>query len=201
MNGLTKKIIVISMVIAMQLANATAVFAQSSPDTRSPLIELEAVAQAVADTSQVFTAQVVDDRVLKDVSLYFRRAGQQPFLPVPMTQIGDSSYYSVTVDTKTDDLRAFEYYIQARDEGGNRTVEGYAFDPYTRVITANPNLVVAPPTAPIATTNETSSSGGLRWWQIAAGVLLVGALASAAGGDSGASNEATVPLTVNLTGL
>lgn len=201
MIGSLNKCIATVLVIALSLSNATVTLAQSSPDTRSPVIELEAVAQSQADSSQVFTAQVVDDRLLKDVILYHRRDGQQAFSPTPMTPLGDSAYFTASIPTEPDDLRAIQYYVQARDEGGNRTVEGYAFDPYTRVLIANSAVISTPEPVPAA---QTGTSSGIRWWHVALGVVLVGAIASAAGGSSsggGSSGDGTVPLTVTLTGL
>jgi len=201
MIGSLNKCIATVLVIALSLSNATVTLAQSSPDTRSPVIELEAVAQSQADSSQVFTAQVVDDRLLKDVILYHRRDGQQAFSPTPMTPLGDSAYFTASIPTEPDDLRAIQYYVQARDEGGNRTVEGYAFDPYTRVLIANSAVISTPEPVPAA---QTETSSGIRWWHVALGVVLVGAIASAAGGSSsggGSSGDGTVPLTVTLTGL
>jgi len=146
-NGLINKFIAISLAIAMQLPTATVAVAQSSPDIRSPVIELEVIAESAADNSQVFTAQVIDDKLLKDVLLYYRRAGQQPFTPLAMLQVPNSDNYSASLVTEPTDLRAIEYYIQARDEGGNRSIEGFAFDPYTRILIANDtviNTTVAP---------------------------------------------------------
>lgn len=185
--------------MALQLPFATILQAQSSPDTRSPLIELEAVAESQAEESQVFTAQVVDDRLLKDVLLYHRRTGQQAFTPTPMTVLGDSAYYTASINTDPEDLRSIEYYVQARDESGNRTVEGYAFDPYTRVLIENEALVLTAQAKPETTPAFNTSS--IRWWHIAAGILVAGAIASAAkGGGSDSSDDATAPLTFNLTG-
>lgn len=204
MIGSIKKIIATILVFMLTLSHATHSLAQSSPDTRSPVIELEAVAESQADTSQVFTAQVVDDRLLKDVTLYYRRDGQQAFSTLAMAPIADTAYYSASVVTDPADLRAIQYYVQARDEGGNRTVEGYAFDPYTRELLSNEALANTQTSVAPTETASTGSGGGLRWWQIALGVALVGAIGLAAGGggsSSGSSDEATVPLTVNVTGL
>jgi len=179
--------------------------AQSSPDIRSPVIELNVQAESTASDEQVFTAQVIEDRLLRDVLLYPRRAGQQPFTPVKMAQVGISDNYSASLLTDPTDLRAIEYYIQARDEGGNRTVEGYAFDPYIRVlIQGEPvvNTVVAPTNVSTEPVTSTPRSN-IRWWHIAAGVVVAGAIASLAGGDSGEgspTDNGTVPLTVNITG-
>jgi len=196
----------------MQLPAVNMAMAQSSPentpDIRSPVIELEVIAESTADNAQLFTAKVIEDKLLKDVFLYHRRAGQQPFTPTAMEQAGNSTSYSVSLPTDPTDLRAIEYYIQARDEGGNRTVEGFAFDPYTRFLTASKQVADTTATPTVVTTSEPAASeaaGKIRWWHIVAGVLVVGAVASlSSGGDSGGENnpagEGTVPLTLNITG-
>lgn len=205
MIGSINKAIVITLVFILSLSNATFAVAQSSsngglPDTRSPVIELTPIAESKAADSQVFNAQAVDDRLLKDVILYYRRDGQQAFSRAQMNPVADSSFFSVTIATDPTDLRAIQYYVQARDESGNRTVEGYAFDPYTRVLIANNSIITTQAVTPVETV---SSSGGVQWWQIALGVLAVGALASAvSSGDSGGTtDEGGVPLTVTVTGI
>jgi len=201
MIGSVNKLIATTLVFILSLSSATVSFAQSSPDTRSPVIELEAVAEAQTDTAQVFTAQVVDDRLLKDVTLYYRRDGQQAFSTLAMNAIAETAYFTASITTDPADLRAIQYYVQARDEGGNRTVQGYAFDPYTRVLLANDAVVNAANTVAPAQ-NSSAKSSGIRWWQVALGVVLVGALASAASGGGGGSSDAGgVPLTVTVTGL
>lgn len=192
----------------MQLPTMTLALAQSSPDIRSPVIELNVLAESPADNTQVFTAQVIEDILLKDVFLYHRRAGKIPFTPVAMEQVGDSNNYSVTLDTDPTDLRSIEYYIQARDEGGNRTVEGFAFDPYTRVLIASETAAkveVAPTSTasePATTRATNTTKSKVRWWHIVAGIVVVGAAASLASGDSSDGGtvppSGTVPLTVNV---
>lgn len=204
MNRIVNKIIAIWLVLALALSPSAPLFAQSSPDTRSPVIELEALAESQADSAQVFTAQVADDRVLLDVILYHRRAGQQPFAKLIMKQIGDSGFFTASVATEPDDLRAIEYYVQARDEGGNRTVEGYAFDPYIRAIIPNEELITSTVTTPETTSTSAaagSSTSKIRWWHVALGVLAAGAVAAAVSGSGSDGDDGSVPLTVTLTGL
>lgn len=216
MHVIGKKLVVILIALTMQLSFATQLRAQSSLDTRAPVIELNPVAQTQADATQSFTAQVVDNVQLKDVALYCRRSGQLPFTSALMRRLGESAYFAVSIETDPEDLRAIEYYIQARDESGNRTVEGFAFDPYTLELlpsetplaTATESTPDPSVTATPAQTEQKSALSGLsldkvRWWHIAGGVLLAGAvasLASSGGGSSGGDSGDTVPLTVNLTG-
>lgn len=171
---------------------------QQGPDTRAPVIEIETLDESTADATQTFTAQVADDRELAGVTFHHRRAGQQPFARVPMRALGDSDYYGISLPTDPDDLRSIEYYVQALDESGNRTVSGFAFDPHVR--TLRPQVVAAAPPPPERQPAETS--GSRRWWAVALGVLAVGAVVSLAGSDDGGGGGGggdTVPLTVDLS--
>jgi len=185
------------------------VMAQNAPDVESPIIELEAVLEADAGDTQVFTALVADDKQLKDVTLYHRRSGRAPFERAAMSPLGTTGYYSVNLPTDPTDLRAIEYYIQARDQGGNRSVSGFAFDPYSRNI--NASTVAAKPTVsttpePIAqptvasvdiTTKPEADNSNRKWWGVAIAVVVLGALAASSGGDSG-SDPDRAELTINL---
>ncbi len=181
-------------------------WAQASPDVYAPVIDLDALASSQADNTQVFSARVTDDRELEDVILFHRRAGQAPFQRTVMEPIGSTEYFSASISTDVSDLRTIEYYLQARDASGNRSVEGYAFDPYGRSLSANKLLAQTPVSTTFVTDNNTnaSSRGGIKWWHIALGVLAAGAIASSAsssGSDNGTSNTGnTAPITISISG-
>lgn len=171
--------------------------AQSTPDAVAPVIDLELLEESVADQTQVFSAVVADNRELADVLLYYRRAGQQPYTPVNMKPLGDTGYYSVSLETDPSDLRTIEYYVQARDSAGNRTVSGYAFDPFERTLTqTTAELAGNSGNSGAAPTTASEDDGGFSIWGVALGVLLVGALAAAAG--SGGGGTSGPQLTVNV---
>ena len=176
-----------------------------STDTAPPLIELEELSDGTADRSQVFTAQVIEDNELEGVTLYYRRAGQLPFTPAPMETLGTTGYYSVSIPTDSGDTRTIEYYVQAQDESGNRTVSGYAFDPYQRTLTPFPeplnstkntstNLATSPGTASVPDASPPLLKR--RWFQVTLGIIAAGVLASAVQ-DSSEDSE-VVPLTFNV---
>lgn len=193
------------LVLVFTATHTPIALAQSAVDVQAPVIELAPMAEAEADDVQVFTVQAADNEALKDVILYYRRAGQLPYQQAPMNQIGSSQYYVANIDTDHTDLRDFQYYIQARDESGNRTVDGFAFDPYTRSLVENSayaaqqalNLSAAPDVL-VEQTSPTTSS--IKWWHLALGVLAAGAIASTVGSDDGSQRD-LAPLTVNLSGL
>lgn len=194
------------LLAAAQVVTTTAQAQSALPDAEPPVIEVEEVPTSASAGDQVFLAQVVDDRELQEVLLYHRREGQQAFVKIPMQVIGESSFYRAIVPSDAEDLRAIEYYVQARDRGGNRTVFGFAFDPLVR--TFDPALALAnEPGAAAEPGNATSQTAAgsletrspIKWWHVALGVLAVGAVAAAAGGSDGGGNASgTVPLTINL---
>ncbi len=201
MNRTLEHIVAAALILVMSVSPVSVLLAQSGFDTQAPVIEHEAIATAQADFKQIFTAQVADNGTLKDIILYHRRDGQSPFQANPMRPIGSSSYYVASLDTDPEDLRTIEYYFQARDEGGNRTVEGFAFDPYQRTLLQNPLIQSdAKAIKPIDTT-ASNSKPSIRWWHVALGVLAAGAIASASGGSGGNSSTAsTAPINITVTG-
>lgn len=210
----------------MLLSHSVGVFAQSIPDIEAPLVEFEFVDVAPADTTQVFTVQAFDDIGLGDVSLHHRRAGDNAFVRTLMMPVGDTGFFTTAIETNPSDLRSFEYYAQALDLNGNRTVSGFAFDPFTRDITEATGQTFSSVTSaePIGDAPDTNdepvaglqtqntieqpvprTSNNRRWLYIALGVLAAGAVASQLGGSGGSSdgsidtgNDSLVPLTVTI---
>lgn len=179
-------------------------------DTVPPIIELEELIDGVADRSQVFTVQIAEAEGLLDAILYHRREGQLPFTPAPMKAIGSTGFFSVSIPTDSSDLRTIEYYVQARDLAGNRTVSGYAFAPYKRTLkpsmkplqqsgSATGSTARLPAGSQPPAERQTSDLPPLlqrRWVQITLGILAVGAVASLAKDDG--RDSQVVPLTFNL---
>ncbi len=194
---------------------STVAHAQAVVDLEPPIIELEESPDGIAGQTQVFTALVADDLALKDVKLYYRYEGQQPFASIIMTPSASTGYYTASVPTVPDETRAIEYYLQARDLGGNRVVRGYAFDPLVRrliltapneattepVVTTQPATGTTPTIEPLEQPVATSGSdgGGVSWVTIGLGILAVGLLAGLAGGSGGSGgDDGTVPLTIDI---
>jgi hypothetical protein len=163
-------------------------YAQTSLDVEPPLIEHDVIDEAEADIRQSFVATVVDDEELESVLLYYRYAGETSFSRHVMTQVSSSSTYIAQIPTDPNSYTAFEYYIQARDTSGNRTVRGYSFSPLVRQIV--PSASTLPDTATTAVPAAGTAESGVgrklpRVAYIVGGVLLLGLIASAAGGGSG----------------
>ena len=144
--------------------------AQSEIDVEPPLIEHDAIELGEPGVAQEFTASVVDDRELAEVLLFHRFAGEESFDETPMRRVATSSTYTATVSTEGGDTRSIEYYIQARDEAGNRVIKGYAFSPLVRRMDGGAGAAVAG-SDPVP---EARSGSGRRWLYVGLGVLAVG---------------------------
>ena len=207
------------LALVLALSHSASLLAQV-PDIVPPTINPEIVDAAVADVSQVFTAQASDDISLGDVSLHYRRTGESIFNRVLMEPEGDTGFFSVIIDTDPNDLRAFEYYTQALDLNGNRTVSGFAFEPFVRslvpgsastITEATPEIPEQIPdeevligTAPPAQDPIPRPRSNRKWLYIGLGVLAAGVVAAAASGGGGSDggggisteDDPNVPLTV-----
>jgi len=117
-------------------------------DVDPPLIRHEVVPEAPAAFRQLFNAEVTDDRALASVTLFWRFEGEDRYQPVEMTAVPDSPAWSARVPTSDLESRAIEYYLQARDTGGNRTVRGFAFSPLVRTIRSDRPLATPVESAP-----------------------------------------------------
>lgn len=195
-------VLLAGIVCLLASGSALAQSTDSSADTLPPVIELEELAEGVADSSQVFTVQIAEENELRDATLYHRRQGQEPYEAAMMEPLGASGLYTVSIATDAADLRPIEYYVQARDSSGNRTVSGFAFDPYSRSLVAAPiarsrpqaipEPAKIPEAAPIATSTPFYKK---RWFQITLGVVAVGAIANSL--DSVDEDKTVVPITFN----
>lgn len=160
-------------------------------DLEPPLIEHDVIGEAEADIRQTFVATVVDDQELDSVLFYYRFAGETSYSRYVMMPLSFSSTYIAQIPTDPDNVDAIEYYIQARDASGNRTVRGYTFSPLVR------NLIPPAVEVPIAATEQAATEAaveesGSRFPKvvyIVGGVLLLGLIAGAAGSSGGGSDS------------
>ena len=172
-------------------------------DTTPPVIVLDELANGVADSSQVFTVQINEETELQDVTLFYRRAGDQAYTSASMSPLGTRGLYTVSLSTEPSDLLDIEYYVQARDAAGNRTVSGFAFDPYVRSLApatlANaPPAVVEEPVASAPPSAQPTPFYKRRWVQVTIGVVAVGLLAGALSIDDDDEDTQIVPVTFTL---
>ncbi len=179
------------LTITLSLLVLGSLHAQSA-DIDAPIIALDEVASGFAGEAQVFSAKVSDDKTLVSVILYHRLTGDEAYLAQKMEKIGSTDVFTATIETDSGDNRNIEYYVQAEDAGGNKSLTGFAFDPLVRELRAGNPIIVPAATPRVSNRN--------RWLLAALGVLAVGVLASQAGGGSGGTQspqDVPVNITVN----
>ena len=174
--------------------------AHAQSQDEPPVIDLQVVDTGSLGDSQVFSATVTDNNFVSDVVLFYRLAGESDYSDTPMQIIPGTSIYTVTLDINSIEETAVEYYISATDNANNRSVNGFAFDPLTRVLVTPEQLATntAPVQAapePVTAPQSSGLSTGRKILYGALAVLAVGAIAAAAGSGGGSSSggSSTVP--------
>lgn len=165
------------------------VMAQAA-DSEPPQITFDRLAEGVRDDTQVVSATVTDNIEVESVVLHFRFDNEVSYRTVPMNRLADTDIYSASVEPSNGSELMF-YYLETSDASGNRTLEGFSFDPIERALVPA-NLVAAGSDSPVGTPMSTRNKvlyGVL-------GLVIVGALAAAAGGGSGGGENGNVPVTV-----
>ncbi len=176
--------------VAQVMLGMSAAYAQGGViDVEPPLIEHEIVSAVEAGIRQSFFATVVDDNELDSVSLFYRFAKDPTYSNVLMKRVSYSSTYIAHVPTDATSDRNIEYYIQARDKAGNRTVRGYAFNPLVREITvkeaaATPPLVVPVKEEPKRNIVRTAA-------YVTVGIVVLGLVANSLASSSGGGGSTT----------
>lgn len=157
-------------------------------DVEPPIIEHEVVVSAEAAERQNFTATVADDNELDSVRFLYRFEGERQYTSVDMNRVSFSSTFNVQVPTDEEDGSAIEYYIEARDVSGNRTLRGYNFSPLVRFIE-----VPQPDIAPVAETTAPQTRN-LKPFYYVGGALLLGVLAGVLANSGGGGGGGEMPI-------
>lgn len=172
------------LVVAPGLAQAQGV------DLEPPTIELEVVAEGVRGETQVFSATVTDDTQVSSMTLHYRFGNDSDYEAVPMSIIQGTSIYTASIDTNDTTSGTIQYYMEAKDAVENRTVQGFAFDPFERALVEEAAIVAdasgAGPIVPVIPPSR-STSRKIAYGLI--GLLVIGGLASASSGSSGGGNN------------
>lgn len=159
-----------------------------SVDDDPPVIEMEVVLEGVRGETQVFSASITDNIAVTTVTFHYRFDGDARYDSVEMALIPNTSVYTATVSAIADDANAIEYYVEARDGGDNRTLQGFSFDPLERSLVSADSIAVA-----TADTGVSSLSTNQKIIYGVLGLLVVGALAASSGGSSGGSTGGPGP--------
>lgn len=191
----------LQMMVAVVSVAPVSTWAQAV-DSEPPVIDYQPVEEGIAGDGQVFTASVSDNQGVRSVILHYRLDAVGPYESRDMQLLSGTDIYTTTIETRdaAPGVSAIQYFIEASDNAGNRTHEGFAFVPNERVLLAQPSVIAENPGTPASSTS-TPAVGMSTQKKILYGVLgvvAVAALASASSSSSGAtsSEEPGVDLTV-----
>ena len=161
-------------------------------DSEPPQVTFDRLGEGVRDDTQVVSATVTDNVAVESVVLHYRFDNEASYRTIPMSRLASTDIYSASVEPSSGD-ELMLYYLETRDSSGNRTLEGFSFDPIERVLVAA-NVVATTADAPSGTAISTRSK--ILYGVL--GLVVVGALAAAAGGSSGGGGggDGNVPVTV-----
>lgn len=165
-------------------------------DTEPPEVGLDGVSEALKGDSQVFTVSATDDSEISDLTVFIRQGTTGEFESAQMMRIGNTDLFTYTLRAEFIDLNTdvIQYYFDARDVAGNRTLQGFSFDPLERTLIKG-DTTLAESSPPSSSQSDSSDSvlGSLSTTQKvvygAVALVVVGALIAAAssGGGSGGS--------------
>lgn len=185
-------LVVLQMFMQVTLLMPSQSWAQTL-DTDPPRIDFKPVVEGRKGDSQVFSATVSDDREVAGVQLHYRLDDESIYQNRTMNPIGSTGIFTTTL--KIDDtVDVIQYYIEATDLAGNRTLQGFAFDPIERQLVER---IV--PAAQLAMDEKEPAQGLSTGRKIVYGVLgllVVGALAGAAGGGGSDGSAPQVDVTI-----
>lgn len=188
-----------------QMVSAISVVALPSPpadtprlDTTGPRLNHSPLTKTItANQSQTISAKVSDNTAIKEVLLFYRSGELGSYNRLELSTIENSEFYMAQLPASAITTPQLHYYLEARDEAGNVTVQGSEEHPITlgvkehvKDITplVNAETIVKPE-------NPSHTSSSKKWLWIGLGVLTAGALLSTS--DPGPSESVT--LTINTT--
>lgn len=193
----------ITFVLLWQLAPLLSAQTLLQIDLDPPQVDHIPFSSGIAGEAQSFSVKAVDTQGIASATLFYRIQGDTDYRQVTLTQASGTENYTVLVQTTTLQ-QAIEYYFLVIDQGGNKVLNGFPYEPFTRTLVApvaEPvTTAIKPAEVPIIEPAESNRFGSRNTILFSAiGVLLVGALLSSSGsGESSENGGEQVPVVVNV---
>ena len=169
----------------------------------------------IAGETQSISVKAVDAQGISSVTLMHRADSAGEYESVLMRRVAGSDNFVAAIDSAREQ-RVVEYYFLVIDTGGNKVLSGFPYKPFARVLISRPsvdplsgNKSPVGGEAPAQSAKSTSvgnvspntsndgSAGKVVLWAVL-GLVVLGALASAGGGDSGSPAGDTVPVILDI---
>ena len=173
-------------------------------DLVPPVVNLQPVDEGIIGENQIFTVSVTDNENISVVLLHFRFDGESAYVAREMMAQSGTDVYTTTIEMNNsgEDINSIQYFIEAKDSAGNRTLQGFAFDPIVRLLVTRNLAVNDAANGSIPGDSGTTLFGGMSTGQKVLlglfGVVVVGALASAASSGGSGDSEPGVDLIVTV---
>ena len=202
-SGFTHLLQVVGIAL-LSIGLATGHASAQDSNRNAPVIE-EIIVTTAPGAEHLFSAKVIDDVAVEQVLLYYREEGQaQQYRNVPLEQSPDDDWFHVEFGVSLPIDSVVDYYIQAKDNDGNRSVLGSKFDPSLSINSpvgsndsANTNspIQTQPGSQSGTTGTEPTISTSKKILYSVLGILAIGALASSSGSSGGSTSDADCPET------
>lgn len=193
-----------------QLAQLDSASNDGGIDLDPPQVDHIPVASGVAGSAQSLSVKAVDVQGISSVTLLHRANPDDEYKRVLMRQVSGTDNFTVSIDLGIEQ-RLIEYYFLVIDVGGNKVLNGFPYEPFSRILT-EPKIPIeeskpveaqnAPPQNPpeVSTTTEQMAQNKTALLWVALGVLAIGAIAASSGGGEGTptSSGETVPVILNV---
>lgn len=169
----------------------------------------------IAGETQSISVRAVDAQGISSVTLMHRADSAGEYESVLMRRVAGSDNFIAAIDSAREQ-RVVEYYFLVIDTGGNKVLSGFPYKPFARALIPRPSVEPLPGNgtpvggeAPAQTAKSTNvgnvspntgnggSTGRVVLWAVL-GLVVLGALASAGGGDSGSPATDTVPVILDI---
>ncbi len=187
LKGLAVSLVSVVHIAAVNMFLLAGLATAQTTDSEPPVIDMEIVSEGVRGETQVFSATVTDNLAVTTVVFHYRFDGETDYSSSEMALIPNTNVYTASVEPDGSSPNAIEYYIEARDGGDNRTLQGFSFDPLDRTLVSQAAIASSSSSEGISlSTNRKIVYGVL-------GLLVLGALAASSSGSSGGSSGGPGP--------
>lgn len=144
-------------------------------------------------------AEVIDDVGLDAVILHYRHAGESEFYPIPMDRL-ESGRYRARLSSDAVLEPGIEYFIEARDSGGNIVLRGNRTVPLSVAVALPVDASILAGSAAVAPESDRTT-----YWKWVVGAVVVGVAALALEDDDSNDGDAAAdtgippaPATINV---
>lgn len=204
--------------VSFQLVQLVADSSNGDIDLDPPQVDHIPVSSGVAGSAQSLSVKAFDSQGIASVTLLYRTSSEGEYKRVLMQQVIGTDNFTVEIESSIVH-RLIEYYFLVIDIGGNKVLNGFPYEPFSRVLT-EPRIAVedtqvetelaengeAPKVQRPAssdglatgTTKQSAQSKTALLW-VVLGVVAIGALAaSSGGGENAPASGETVPVILNV---